>query len=945
MSKSKAPRLFAMMLVALFFVQALAAAVGARSQEGGGSARGADIEPNDRYQDAIAMWENEWFEGTLLTSPAGDIQDWYIIDVPYNKVINVSMYMIDYNVNDPGEYNFHLELVNYDSSYTTYRWENVIGIQYWSGSTGSFYVRVVINYTDQPFTPRTLAGRYMLSASFSDPLVYNGVAQNGDLSVYSSHAEELYMVNTPPGDDQVIKAKLQSPLTGAFSLSAYNIWPYDGGWSLRNSSQKKPLGTLQECRFSGLGGAWYFIASAMSGNGTFTLSTEYASQAQDSDNFPTGATLIRDLNPHAGFCDQGVDWVDWWKVEAKAGKTISEAYLTFTPGLYEAGSYFHLSVWDKNLAYLAGDWMPQQGGGFFARVPAITVGYDGPVYLAVRALSSGASTAVDFVPSRGWYKLTMGLPNDPPVYSGGLPLVIMPEDTVDESLNLSLFVSDAENDTLTYSMVGSSYHSHPRINATTGLVTLSPEKDWFGSERLRFKVTDDGPGNKWIEVNTTVVVEPVNDAPYLKGTLDDIFLNEDTEGRTPDISLLFGDIDDPPENLTFGIKVVSQDTHPAGANISMVWDGLRSVFRLGPARLHWGSRTLEVSCIDGHPGGLASTRFNLTITHRNHDPVLVEGTSDPTILEVREHEKNSQLSVEELFTDPDSPRDYANDSLNITVSGAQRLSAKILNGLLVIDTGTEEYAPGTVYEERLVLTARDRFGRTATLNVTARVVPVNDEPVVVSFSPEDPDVTVMEGSKISFRVTATDNDTADLTYAWYRDGIREPGRGGTAFSLQPDFTMGGSVHTVKVVVSDGYTERTVIWNVTVTDLNRAPTGSIRSPVNYTKAKVGTFVTFIAEGKDEDADNLTYFWRNANGVELGRGQTFSTDKLPEGTQTIRLEINDGKANATAECMVIIYKPKAPGTSGGGFIPGFTAAAAALAVALAFAAVGSRRRKRS
>jgi hypothetical protein len=106
----------------------------------------------------------------------------------------------------------------------------------------------------------------------------------------------------------------------------------------------------------------------------------------------------------------------------------------------------------------------------------------------------------------------------------------------------------------------------------------------------------------------------------------------------------------------------------------------------------------------------------------------------------------------------------------------------------------------------------------------------------------------------------------------------------------------------------------------------------------------TFVTFIAEGRDEDGDNLTYIWRLDNGLELGRGQTLSTDKLPEGTQIVHLEITDGKANATATCTVIIYKPKTGGGGGGGFIPGFGTAAAAAAAAFAVIAVGLRRRKR-
>jgi len=939
------PRLFAVVVVLLFLVQSLAAVAGARREEGAASPRGGDIEPNDRWEDAITIAEKETIDGTLLMNPPADREDWYKIEVPYDKVINVSLYHVDYNDNDAGEYNFHLVLASYDSSYTTNRWENVIGIQFWSGTVATFYIQVVINYTDQPYTPRTRAGRYALNTSFSDPLVYSGTNINGQVDVQSPHSKDLYTVATPPGNDQAVRAKLQCPLTGAFSVSAYHVWPSDGGWWLRNSSRRMTMGALQECRYTGVGGSWYFIVAAMLGYGTYTLSTEAAGPAPDSDNFPAGARLIRDLVPHPGFCDQGVDWVDWWKVEARAGKTIPEAYLTFTPGNYETGSYFHLSVWDKNLAYLKGDWMPQQSGPLSARVTDITVGYDGPVYIAVRALTCYSPGAVDFVPSRGWYKLTMTLPNDPPVYSGGLPEVVMDEDTVDRSLNLSLYVSDPDNDGLTYGLVGSAYRCRPKVDAATGQVTITPDRDWFGVERVRFKATDDGPGNKTLEINTTVTVNAVNDPPYLRGSLEDLYLPEDTEGRTAEISPLFGDVDDPPEGLIYGIRVVEQETHPPGSNMSLVWDGLRNIFRLGPARLHWGSYLLEVYCTDGHTSTVpAATRFNLTVTHRNHDPVLVAGTPDPTVLEVREHEQNSQLAVAELFTDPDLPADYANDTLTFNISGMTRLSARITDGLLVIDTGSEQFLPGAVYEERLVLKAVDRFGRTARLNITVRVAPVDDPPVVLSFSPEEPDPSMNEGAKLTFRVTAIDPDTAELSYVWYRNGIREPGRGDSVFAFSPDFDMGGTVQVIKVTVSDGRTERAVFWNLTVNDINRGPTGSIRSPVNYTKAKVGTFVTFIADGQDEDKDELTYIWRNAAGVELGRGQTFSTDKLPEGTQVIYLEITDGKANATADCLVIIYKPKANGGGGGGFIPGFTTAAALAAAALAVGAIGLGRRRK-
>ncbi|MBM4249231.1 MAG: hypothetical protein FJ149_07320, partial [Euryarchaeota archaeon] len=63
------PRLFAVVVVLLFLVQSLAAVAGARREEGAASPRGGDIEPNDRWEDAITIAEKETIDGTLLMNP------------------------------------------------------------------------------------------------------------------------------------------------------------------------------------------------------------------------------------------------------------------------------------------------------------------------------------------------------------------------------------------------------------------------------------------------------------------------------------------------------------------------------------------------------------------------------------------------------------------------------------------------------------------------------------------------------------------------------------------------------------------------------------------------------------------------------------------------------------------------------------------------------------
>jgi hypothetical protein len=545
-------------------------------------------------------------------------------------------------------------------------------------------------------------------------------------------------------------------------------------------------------------------------------------------------------------------------------------------------------------------------------------------------------------PSRVKYNLTVVLPNERPVQNSTLPVIHMSEDTNSTALLLSGHVYDPDGDAIRYTLLGGPYHCRPVVDRSTGRVNFTPEANWFGAETVKFRATDDGSNRLFIDLNTSVFVESVNDIPRAVGSVSDLKASEDETVETPDIATLFSDADNPFSELKIKLRVLSSETRPADSKLDLSYDAKERVFRLGPAHMFFGSFRLELSCSDGQPGCIpACLEFNLTISHRNHPPAIRDGVPDPKVVMVEEQSRLDTVVMQDLFTDPDMPEDYARDTLRFTVSGAFKLDATLLpDGRLLIDTRDVEYYPGMQCEERLLLTAKDAAGKLVTLNLTVVVVPVDDPPRLVSALPEEPDCTVLEAKKAIFKVTAADNDTSELSYAWYLDGNLSKGAVSNTFGLVAGYDMGGSVHTVRVEASDGRHGVFFEWTVTVLECNRLPAGTIIGPVNMSKYVQGTPVILSAEGRDDDGDELTYIWRDPAGTELGRGATIKATGLPRGTITLRLEINDTKGSTYRDVVIVVVgQPPAPK----GSTPGFGAGLSVLVIGLAAVLVARPGRK--
>jgi parallel beta-helix repeat protein len=109
----------------------------------------------------------------------------------------------------------------------------------------------------------------------------------------------------------------------------------------------------------------------------------------------------------------------------------------------------------------------------------------------------------------------------PPEFIGSILYVIIEEDSIDDSINLTLMFQDINEDPLQFSCTGQK-HVEVLINYETGQVILSPKPDWNGEETLTFYAYD-GLFNTSAEIYVTV--KPVNDPPC------NIEIEEPLEGK------------------------------------------------------------------------------------------------------------------------------------------------------------------------------------------------------------------------------------------------------------------------------------------------------------------------------------------------------------------------------------------------------------------------------
>ncbi len=393
------------------------------------------------------------------------------------------------------------------------------------------------------------------------------------------------------------------------------------------------------------------------------------------------------------------------------------------------------------------------------------------------------------------------------------PTITLPDTfTFDEDdalvVDFAGFVDDVDLDVLTLSVTG---NTEITVDIVDLQVTFGATENWNGTEILTFTV-DDGMGdrvsfstggrnshdrnNTIIENNRAtaddvvdIIVIPVNDDPTI--TLPDDFTFEEDEELTVDFVDFVDDVD--LDVLTLSVTGNTEIT------VNIV--DLQVTFG---ATENWnGMETLTFTVDDGQ-GDRNSFSNSRATAEDDVDVIVLPVNDDPTIILPADFtfEEDGELIVD--FTE--YVDDVDPDDLTLSVTGNTEVIVNIVG--LEVTFGATENWNGT---ETLTFIIDDNATRaTAEDDVDVIVTPVNDEPVLIGFQPEELAFTVVEDSTVFFSVEVEDIDST-IEYEWFVDDVLQTEISEEFIHI---FEIVGDIEIKSLASDEDYTIET-IWIVQV----------------------------------------------------------------------------------------------------------------------------------
>jgi parallel beta-helix repeat protein/VCBS repeat-containing protein len=533
-------------------------------------------------------------------------------------------------------------------------------------------------------------------------------------------------------------------------------------------------------------------------------------------------------------------------------------------GQYVAGEVINLSGATPNPGYQIAGWVGTDNNSSLAGTNTVTM-----------PASARAAGVI--------YSTT----NIAPVITEGVSVpVTMSEDGAPTVFSLTLHATDANGDTLTWSISTPAAHGTAGASGTGASMAISylPVANYNTTDSFVVQVSDGRGGTDTITVNVTIT--PVNDAPVItEGVSVGVTMSEDGSPTPFSQTLNATDVD----SATLTWSILGAASHgTAGATGT----GLSKAITYAPTANYNGPDSFIVQVSDG---SLTDTiTVNVTITPVNDAP-----TCSGASLTVAE---DTAGDAAPSCTDVDgNPLTYG-----IVVQPAHG-TASVVGGLL-------HYVPSANYNgsDSFTYKANDGTVDSNVATVTVTVTPVNDAPVITEGVSVG--VTMSEdGSPTPFSQTlnATDVDSATLT--WSILGAASHGTAGAtgtglskAITYAPTANYNGPDSFI-VQVSDGSLTDTITVNVTITPVNDAPTcsGASLTVAEDTAGDAAPSCT------DVDGNPLTYgiVVQPAHGTAsvVGGLLHYVPSANYNGSDSFTYKANDGTVDSNVATVTVTVTP--------------------------------------
>ena len=324
--------------------------------------------------------------------------------------------------------------------------------------------------------------------------------------------------------------------------------------------------------------------------------------------------------------------------------------------------------------------------------------------------------------------------NDAPVISESDPqYVSMSEDGSPIAFELSLNATDAEDDTLTWSIAGDAVNGTASASGigSSIVVGYTPDANYSGEDSFIVQVSD-GNGVDTITVNVTIA--PINDLPVItESDPQNISMSEDGFPTEFALTLNASDVDE--DVLTWSIL-----TDAVNGTASASGNGSSIEVEYAAGSNYFGSDSFVMQVSDG--SGVDTITMNVTIDAVNDAPVC----SDVTL---------NTFANMEWHTAPDCT-DIEGDSLTYSiVDGPAYGTGSVVDDLLT-------YMPGTDYSgaDSFTYQANDGEANSNAAEVIVTVNESNQAPVCTATELITDEDTAGQTDPI-----CTDHESSPLTYS------------------------------------------------------------------------------------------------------------------------------------------------------------------------------------
>ncbi|WP_236209959.1 retention module-containing protein [Metapseudomonas otitidis] len=459
-----------------------------------------------------------------------------------------------------------------------------------------------------------------------------------------------------------------------------------------------------------------------------------------------------------------------------------------------------------------------------------------------------------------------------------LPVVNNANVSVDEDSTLisQLNATDADGDSLTYTLKTGTNNGTLVFDTATGQYTYKPNANYNGPDSFTVTVND-GKGGV-VDAVVRITVNPVNDIPTSK-PLDLITVEDNAATGKIDARDVDGD------TLTYSI---ANGNGPQHGTVTLNPDG---TFSYMPAKDYNGTDAFTVTISDGH-GGVTTSLVSINILPFNDAPETTD--------QAKETDEDKSVSGQIVATDVDG------DKLSYVIQSGVAHGSILLNTV----TGAYTYTPNKDFNGTDTFTVRvyDPKGGYADSVVTVKVNPVNDAPTASPLF-----LDTVEDNALLAKIDARDVDGDTLTYTIANGNGPQHG----TVTLNPDGTFSympakdyNGTDAFTVTIDDGHGGVTTsVVNINVLPFNDAPeTTDQTKETDEDKSVSGQIVA-----TDVDGDKLVYTIQS--GVAHGSillntatgAYTYTPNKDFNGTDSFTIRVYDPKGGYADSVVTVKVNP--------------------------------------